>query len=283
MPQLRPFLLLLAALLLPTASAGAAENPFGHTLPFKSATVAYQITGNETGTETLHIADYGRKRARLRDSTAKFMFVTTRNHTLELIDPEWQITIDLDKKSGTKTINPVKLLNEEYNKLSAAEQKIVRRNLEKMGANAATGATVQYKAAKHLGHPCDVVTAAGVKSLVLSGTDVAAKVEIKTTGMQSRTVATKIDTKAAVAASKFAVPAGIKVNRDPAQDEAARRSAKATIAFLKDPEADKKVAAGVAEAERAQKESGQAAGEQKQDAAAEAMQKGLESLKGLLK
>ena len=281
-------LFLATVLVLPAATVCAGDNPFEHKLPFKTAIVAYAISGSESGTETLYVTDYGRKRARLRDTAGKILFVSTKTHTLELTDPDWKITIDLDKKTGTKTANMTKLLKEEFERLSPADQKVVRANLKKMGDNPMGAGQVETKKTKYMGHACDEVTLAGTSTTVLSGTDIAVKSEMSTMGITSHVEATKIDIGTSVTSSHFAVPGGIKVTHDTEQDESSRRAAKSTLAHLADPQAVEKGQAQLGEAQRAMEESGHAGGQgQSGDenpssgASGDAVKQGIDALKGL--
>jgi len=45
-------------ILLISVSASASDNPWEMTLPFKSATIKYELSGMETGNETLYIDKY---------------------------------------------------------------------------------------------------------------------------------------------------------------------------------------------------------------------------------
>ncbi|MFC1512972.1 hypothetical protein ACFL5J_00815 [Thermodesulfobacteriota bacterium] len=284
-------LLLFVIMLSSVTPVFAAANPFDHRLPFKTATISSTISGSENGTETLYVADYGRKRARLCETAGKILFVTTKTHTLEITDPDWQINIDLAEKTGTKAISMHKLLKQEYERLSAAEQKVVRANIAKMGANAGAGGQqqIEYKAAKHLGRACDVVTIAGMTTYVLAGTDIVVKSDMETMGVKSHTVATSIDTKSGVGGDRFVVPAGIEVTHDPAMDEQNRQGARASINYLKDPQAAEKSRADYEEGTRAMEESGYQSGpkqtkeEDGSGATGDAVQQGLDALKGLFK
>ena len=291
MHRLALLLLVFLSTVLPLSvgTVWAGGNIFDHKLPFKTAVIAYVVSGSSKGTETLSVADYGRRRAHLRDTATKILFITTKTHTLEITDPDWQTTIDLDKKSGTKTINMNKLLKEEYGRLSAAEQKVVRANMKKMGASALGGEQqIQYKAVKLLGHTCDLVTVAGMSATVLSGTDITVKSDMETMGIKSHILATRIDTGVSVPGNRFAVPKGVTVSHDTAQDEQNRQAARTTIAYLKDPHAAEKSRANYEEAQQAMEESGYSAGNQPADegssgAEGDAVKEGINALKGLFK
>ncbi len=214
-----------------------AANPWDVKLPFKQATIKYAISGSENGSETLYIRKYGKETARHRQSTSKIMFMTTNTDTMEITTPDWIYQIDLQQKSGTKSVNPVKYMIEEYNGLSRSEKKKLRKNAEKSGRSAMKGIQGEFEknAAEILGYSCDKVTAMGSTTYMIHDTAIILKSETNMGGMNFKTVATDIN-KGSISDKVFAIPPGVTIEHDPQADQAARSMAGQTIAWLLDPE-----------------------------------------------
>ncbi|MCD6582594.1 MAG: hypothetical protein J7K90_12425 [Desulfuromusa sp.] len=202
-------------------------------LPFKEATISYQITGTQTGSSTVFLKDYGKTSAIYRNATTKIMGITNQENTLSILTPDWIYNIDLNSKEGTKQINPEKYFIEEFNNLSAAERQKVAANAENMSMGTMVGmdGQVEKNAAKILGYSCDKVTMMGITIYSISDTDLSLKTETNMMGMAFTEVATKIN-KGSVPAAKFAIPADIQITHQPAADEMAKSHAKMTIQSL---------------------------------------------------
>jgi hypothetical protein len=220
----------------------AADSPWDVRLPFKSATIFYEVSGMENGSETLYIDDYGKKEAKYRKTSGKVMYQIMKTDKIEITTPDWLYDIDMIGRTGTKITNPAKIYKQEYEKLTANEKKTVIANAEKMGKNAMGGmqATVEKNAATLLGYPCDKTTMMGTTVYTIHDTGIALKTESKVMGMSSKSVALKLE-KGKVPASVFALPKGIEITFDKEADTMMRTTAKNMIDTLKDPEAMKKM------------------------------------------
>ncbi len=267
-----------------TTPVMGAANPWDVKLPFKNATIKYQISGSENGTETLYVRDYGKETARYRKTTSKIMFMTTNTDTIEISTPDWIYQIDLQERTGTKSVNPVKYMIEEYNKLSKSDQKKLMKNLEKKGQAAMSGiqGEVTQNATKILGFKCDKVTAMGSTMYTIHGTGITLKSDTAMAGMNFSSVATDLD-KGGVADTVFAVPAGIAVEHDPQADQAARSMAGQTIAWLLDPESGHPAMnmGNVPAGEYGGSEEPPVSGGESDPDMDKAMQQGMDALRGL--
>ena len=238
--MLRSFSFLLNVLalsLLVTAPSMAGENPWDTKLPFKNATIKYSITGSENGSETLYIRNYGKEQATYRNTTTKMFFMTTKTETIEIVTPEWIYTIDMQEKTGEKSVNPTKYMIEEYNSLSRSDRKKILKNSEKLGNSSLNGiqGKIEKNAEKILGYSCDKISAMGSTIYMTSETGLPLKSETSVAGMNFQSVATEID-KGSVPGNVFIPPAGIKLEHDPQADQMARSMAKQTIEMLLDPD-----------------------------------------------
>ncbi|MGE4559276.1 MAG: hypothetical protein AB7E77_03665 [Desulfobulbus sp.] len=224
--------------------AWGADLPWEAKLPFKEATIHYQLSGNEQGEETLYIRDYGRLRAKYHKGAITAMGMSTPIETVEITDPDWVASYDLVEKSGSKTTNPNKLYQAEYNKLSRGEKKKFEKNAKELGAGmmARSGTTVTRSSDKVLGYACDAVSVKGLStSTVLRGSDVPLRIEISVMGMKNTTVATKVDTDSAIPDNVFAPPAGITAQLDSQAEAMLEGTVRQMIDTLKEPDGAQKM------------------------------------------
>ena len=114
-------------------SASAKNNSLDIQLPFKTAVIHYDVSGSQKGTETLYIRDSGNERVKVTKSKGKMMFVKVSTNTVEIITRDSIVQIDMDKKTGAKTTNPQKFMQQEMDKLSKKERTIVMNTFEQMG------------------------------------------------------------------------------------------------------------------------------------------------------
>lgn len=220
------------------AVTAQADNPFEEKLPFKSATISYTISGIETGNETVYIDDYGKKRAIYHETVSNMMGMTIQNKTVEIMEGEWIYSYDLAEGLGAKNRNPMSYMQEEFERLSGAEQEQVRKNRKLMGMNvmAGLGGKVEENVAEILGYPCDRVNAMGTTVYSIHGSSIALKTESEMMGMKMQNIATAIDT-GTVDSQHFSHPAGIEVEHDEDADAMSHEMAQQSLAWLKDPEA----------------------------------------------
>jgi hypothetical protein len=237
-------------------------------LPFSTAVIYYDISGSQTGKETLYIRDSGNERVKVSQSEGKVMFVKTSTNTIEITTRDSIIQIDMDKKSGIKTTNPQKFIQQELDKLSKNERAVVMKNLEQMGTGMATqmGGQVKKNAGKHLGYTCDLVTIMGSTSCQMSGTPILLKTTMSMAGITMNTVASKIDRNKTVPASLFEVPGGVSIQYNREADEMAREMVRSMITAMKDPGAAKKFEQGMQQGRMEMEEAqAQQAQERRQD------------------
>lgn len=297
MSNLKPWLVgaLACCLALAAGPAAAAANPFQPKLPFDSAVIVYQLSGNTTGTETLYIQ--GQKQARRQISETKvFGFSGGKAETLTITTPEMVTTVDFEKKEATQTGNMQTYLAQEYEKLSPAEKKTVQKNAQNMGQNmlqalaGGGGAQPQRSEGTFMGKPVEIVTVMGMTSHVWKGSNIPLKTQGSIMGMEINSVATDIKVDSGVPADAFQVPAGFATRFDHEADQQQREMAKQIMASLKDPDFGKNQGGGLgavlsvqpqgqqpepAQADEPARQHG--AGDQVQDA----VNQGMKALKGL--
>jgi len=237
-------LLVSMILLLFACPAWSEELPWEKKLPFKEATIHYELTGMEQGKETLYIRDYGKHQAKHRQATSTIMGTTQKNQTVQITDPDWLYTYDLVEKTGGKTTNPNKLYMAEYTKLTGEEKKNFEKNAKELGTGmiGQFGGSVKQKGGKVLGYDCDIVTVGGISTVyALHDTGIPLRAEASVMGMNNVTSATKIDTSTAIPDSAFAPPAGINAVLDQNMEEMMTSMIKDTVDTLKKPDGAKQM------------------------------------------
>ncbi len=226
------------------AVAFADDLPWEKKLPFKHATIQYDLSGNEHGKETLYIKDYGKLRAKYHKATATIMGMTNKTETLEITDPDWISTYNLTDKTGSKITNPYKLYQAEYSKLSRTEKRNFEKNSKELGASmlGKFGGSVKPSSAQILGYDCDVTTVTGMSTTyTLHGTDIPLRSEISAMGMNSSTTATQIDTATAIPDNTFSPPVGISALENQEMETMSRDSIMQVIDTLKEPDGAQKM------------------------------------------
>lgn len=217
----------------------AAELPWQVKLPFKEATIQYELKGAEQGTEVLYLKDHGKLRAKHHQATATVMGQSTRTDTIELIDPDWVTIYNMADKTGSRFTNPSKLYMAEYTKLTGAEKANFEKNAKQMGAAmmGQMGGSVKPCSEKMMGHDCDVTTIGGMSTIyLLRGSDIPLRSEVSIMGMKNSVNATRIDTTSAVPESAFTPPAGIAVKTDHETEATMAQSVRQMMDTLKRPD-----------------------------------------------
>lgn len=233
--------MLLSFVLLPVGSLQAQKSPWDIKLPFKTAEIDYQVSGAEKGVERLYVRHYGRERARYRKTKGKIFFKSLATESWEITTPDWIYRIDLLKKKGQKSVNPVKYMKEEFRKLSRADQRKVEKNAKDLGLylmQVMDGEIVK-KATDILGFSCDRISMKLATVYSISGYDVVLKSESSIAGIKMKIVASKIK-KGSVPAKFFTPPPGITITHNPEADRQSQKMAKDVVSMLLDPEATKR-------------------------------------------
>ncbi len=263
--------------LFPVAVTAGKGLPWEKKLPFETATIKYEIHGMEEGEEIVYIRDYGKERATYHATVSKMMGMTMKNSSVDFHTPDTIYSFDLQEKSGVKSVNPQKYMEEEYEKLSSADKKKVAKNAEKLGGALTQGMQggVQKNVIKILGYDCDKVSIMnGSDVYLIHDTDIPLKSVVSMMGMKMVMEATSIDT-GKVDGKYFQHPAGIVAESNPEADGIARTMAQRSIAMMKDPEAAKEMIP--AQMGLSQERMDQMSEEEKQ-----MMQQMMEGMKGLM-
>jgi hypothetical protein len=91
-----------AAAMMIAPAAGAIELH-----PLEAYTVEYEVGGSKPGTIVEHSRNHGNQQARITDTTMTMAGMRIREHTRVIIDGASVTTVDLEKKTVTRTTNPL--------------------------------------------------------------------------------------------------------------------------------------------------------------------------------
>lgn len=230
--------LILTLLLLPLLAQAGENNPWERKLPFKSATIKYVLSGNETGTETLYIRKGGKEMATYHTAINT---MGEKSNKVNIMTLDWLYSFDLLQKIGTKSVNPHKYMLEEYNKLSKADKERVAKNAKDMGLSMSRrlNGKMEKNAEKILGYDCDKLTVLGTSVYSIHNTGIPLKSDTSLLGVSMQKLAKEIKT-GPVDDKFFQFPKGIVPKEDPQADAMAKSIAQKTIALLKEPEGSQK-------------------------------------------
>ncbi len=234
--------------------APAGDNPFKLPPPFKSAIISYMFEGNQTGHSTVYYK--GEVKAEHKTVATKVLGFGSEDQTIIITEPQRVTTVDLKKGKATYTGNYLTYMAQEYQKLSPAEKKTVKKNAEEMGNNfmAMMGGKPQIRQGTFMGHPVDIVSAMGITSYTWRDKHVVLKQEGGLMGMTMNMTATDIKTGVPVPSDKLKVPAGMTAVFDQQADQQQRDMAKRVMDMLKDPEFGKKQGQAMQDASRQMKQ-----------------------------
>jgi len=219
--------------------AFGADLPWEMKLPFKEATIHYELKGSQQGSETLYVKEYGKLRAKHHKASSTIMGRTTASDTLELIDPDWVTTYNLTQKTGEKFTNPNKLYLAEYSKFNSEEKMNFEKNAKEYGASMMGnfGGSVKQSSAKILGYDCDVATMGGMSTVyIMHGSGIPLRSEVAVMGMANTVNATQVDTSSAVPGSAFTPPVGITATVNQEMETMMAGNIQRTMQTLKRPD-----------------------------------------------
>ncbi|MFO1187350.1 MAG: proline-rich domain-containing protein [Alphaproteobacteria bacterium] len=174
----------------PQTPPSGGGQPFG----MQSGKVEYQVTGAETGTETLAWDSWGTRMA----ITTKATMGTTAMDKTTLVTMDKVVSLDNTAKTGTAMANPMK----DIMAAGGTSDEMTGKMMGQMGATKQGTDTV-------LGKTCDKYVTATSSTCVWQG--IALKTETTVNGATTTKVATKIEENAAVDPTSFDIPAGMTV------------------------------------------------------------------------
>jgi hypothetical protein len=176
----------------------------------ESARVEYEMSGPQTGTETLYFDQWGMREAKYSNTALAVMGFTKKTNQLTILDGEWIYAIDLDKKTGTKTKHP--LMQEIAEKHGTKDlAKVGERVMHQMGERVGTEEVA--------GKRCEVWEVKDDRGGTLSTSwvwnGIPLKTQVNMAGMQQTVTATKVEADVSVPNDKFAIPSGVTITEGP--------------------------------------------------------------------
>ena len=169
----------------------------------KSGIIEFEMTGKTTGKEIMYFDDYGRKEATFSETTTKVLGMTSSENTLEIRKDSILYMIDLEEKTGIRTVipfDPSEMTEEQMKELEDTGKKMLSDlGFEKIGEE------------KILGRNCDIWEGLGTKIWIWE--NLSLKTEVNMMG-QWTTEAVKIDLNSRIDPGKFKVPAGIEMTNE---------------------------------------------------------------------
>jgi len=171
----------------------------------ESAIIKYKYSGNTTGTEEIQFDKWGeREYQRLNAvTTTKFFGIKNvqKENTLNILDGDYSYSIDMNNKTGVKTLNAgittVSKISGDKSPRQFGEEMLKRMGGKIIGEE------------KILGKKCDIWKALGVKVWLWKGLPL--KVSSKMLGIKRYSEATEIKVDVKIDDSMFKVPEGIKI------------------------------------------------------------------------
>ena len=217
---------LIVLLLILSSILIAKEDIFDYKTPFKKATIYLQKDGTAKGTEVIYIKDWGKYKATYTETETKFLGISHKDKTIEIVTPEWIYHLNLKDNSATKSHNPKIFMKEEYDKLSKADKKKFEENSKKFGKNmlVSFNGKITENAEKIMGYNCDRVEMTGVQIYNIHNTDITLRSESNIMGIKSKTEVVKIE-KGKAPEEKFTLPKGIEPEFNEEADAMAKQMA----------------------------------------------------------
>ena len=171
----------------------------------ESAIVKYKISGNTKGTEEVFFDKWGEREARFTNALTETTFFGVKNtqkeNTLNILDGDISYSIDLDKKTGVKTLNAgVTTMSAMGN--GKSPRTMGKEMLEQIGGK-------KIGEEEILGKKCEVWKALGTKLWFWKG--IPLKVSSKILGIERTVEAVELKTNVKIDENKFKVPEGIKI------------------------------------------------------------------------
>lgn len=170
----------------------------------KSAIIEYDVSGSQEGSRRLFFDNWGARQAEYSNTTITVGQFSKTANLLNITDGDWQYTINLDSKSGTKAKSSLKELKEElmgqqyFNELG--EQAIIKMGGMKIGTE------------EYLGKECTVYEFRNIGMRAWYWKWVLLKSETRSGPVSIIVTARKIEEDVRVPEDRFRIPEDITLN-----------------------------------------------------------------------
>jgi len=171
----------------------------------RSGIIEYKMSGMQTGTEKIYFDRWGMREAKYSQTELKVANMSVKQNHFSLLDGEWTYTVDLDKKTGTKTPTPLmKELTTAAKREGKDATEIGEEMLTRMGGRKIGTETL-------LGKTCDVweIKSMNAKSWIWQG--VTLKTEVNMMGKMMTTEAVRLQDNVNVPEEKLTLQKDVKI------------------------------------------------------------------------
>ncbi|MCL6494133.1 MAG: hypothetical protein K6T54_05055 [Ignavibacterium sp.] len=169
----------------------------------KSAIVEYVITGSQSGTKTLYFDNWGMRQAEYTNSVLEIGNFSKRINILNIVKDDANYIIDLERKTGTKTKNPVKKLVAELQNQKSfgefGEQILLKAGAMKIGQE------------EFLDKDCDIYEIKNTGTKMWIWKWIPLKAISKLGGVEINSVAKKIEVNVNIPEEKFTPPDNVTI------------------------------------------------------------------------
>lgn len=173
----------------------------------ESGIVESALSGAQKGTETLYFDRWGMREAKYTNSELTVAGITQKSNTLNLIDGDWFYVIDLDKRTGTKTQNPL---------LKQIADRSATKDLSELGEKMMRDMGAEKTGVEEVaGKMCDVWEVKNLRSKSWVWRSVTLKVQVNMGAMEMNSTATKFEEGASIPADRFAIPSDVTITEGP--------------------------------------------------------------------
>lgn len=170
----------------------------------KSAIIEYDVSGSQEGSRKLYFDNWGERQAEYSNTTITVGQFSKTANLINITDGDWQYTINMDSKSGTKSQSQLKELKTElegqqyFNELG--EQVIIKMGGYKTGTE------------EYLGKECDVYEFRNIGMKAWYWKWILLKSETRSGPVNIMVTARKIEEDVRVPEDRFRVPENIVLN-----------------------------------------------------------------------
>lgn len=171
----------------------------------ESGIIEYEITGPQTGTETVYFDKWGWREAKYTNTSLSIAGITRKENKLSLMDGDWIYHIDLERRTGTKIKNTMlpqfveAARRKDQSMTELGEKMLADMGGKKIGAEQVAGKSCDVWEIKNLGS----------KSWVWQG--VTLRTQVNMGGLQITSAARSFVDNTAVPTDKFAIPGDVKI------------------------------------------------------------------------
>lgn len=211
----------------------AETNIFDKGIDFKEGIINYAVSGSETGTKTVYIKEYGKRRVIYANTKNKFMRKNQITDRVTHITPKWIYKINLKSNTTTKLHNLKYLLSQKFQKLSLVQKEKLEKNLQSLNGKSLLNLNGKLTPSteKIVGYLYNNEVVQGISTCTAQNLDLVLKTEISILGFHSKTEAVQIEKKP-VDYKIFILAENLTITPTPEKNQALKQKADQIIEYL---------------------------------------------------